>query len=271
MHAFRRPLALLAVSSALVVATAATATPAFAVKKAKAKPVTVLVTNDDGYAAPGVDAIVEALRTVKGVNVVVSAPATNQSGTGGKTTAGTLTATQGTTKSGYPATAVQGYPADSVIYAIQTAKVKPAVVVSGCNAGQNLGPVTDISGTVGAARQAAKLGVPALATSQQLSDNPDFPTCALLAKQWLTDWLKTTKNGTKVATPTSIADINVPNCASGTIRGLYETVAAPPGTEGALSAGTVSCTTTGKTYANDVLAFNDGWATITTVGLNPAS
>jgi 5'-nucleotidase len=270
MRTVRRPLALLASVVAVTAGTAAMTTPAFAAKK-KAKPVTVLVTNDDGYAAPGIDAVVEALRTVKGTKIVVSAPATNQSGTGGKVTGGTLTATQATTKSGYPATSVQGFPADSVVHAIQTAGVKPAVTVSGCNAGQNLGPITDISGTVGAARQSAKLGVPAVATSQQLGEVPDFPTCARLAKEWLVDWLKATKNGTKVATPSTIDSINVPNCASGSIRGLYKTTVAPAGTEGALNSGTVACATTGTTYANDVLAFNDGWATITTVGLNPAS
>ena len=52
--------------------------------------ITVLVTNDDGVGAPGIDTLVEALRTQKNTKVVVVAPDTNKSGTGGKTTPGTL-------------------------------------------------------------------------------------------------------------------------------------------------------------------------------------
>ena len=60
----------------------------------------VLVTNDDGVSAPGIDAVVTALRGVPGVHVTVVAPAKNQSGTGGKTTTGTLTYTSAKTASG---------------------------------------------------------------------------------------------------------------------------------------------------------------------------
>lgn len=270
MHRTRHPVACALVAVVATVGTATVVTPAGAAPR-KAKPVTVLVTNDDGVGAPGIDAVVEALRTVKGVKVVVVAPATNQSGSGSKTTGGTLTSSPATTASGYAATAVPGYPADSVLYAIQTQGVKPAVTVSGCNFGQNLGPFTDVSGTVGAARQAAKLGVPALAVSQQIGDAPDFPTCGRLAKEWLAAWLKATKNGTKVSPPTSVVGINVPNCPGGKIRGVLETVPAPGGTDGAIVGGFANCSSTGTTYANDVAAFNDGWATKTTVGLNPAS
>ena len=63
----------------------------------------MLVTNDDGVAAPGIDALVEALRTVKNTKVVVVAPDANQSGTGGNTTPGTLPTAAATTASGYEA------------------------------------------------------------------------------------------------------------------------------------------------------------------------
>ena len=47
-----------------------------------------MVTNDDGVTAPGIDAVVQGLRTLPHTEVTVVAPATNQSGTGGKTTTG---------------------------------------------------------------------------------------------------------------------------------------------------------------------------------------
>ena len=152
----------------LAAAPALFASPAGAAKKPPT--ITVLVTNDDGVAAPGLDALVEALRTVKNTKVVVVAPATNQSGTGGNTTPGTLVTQPATTPSGYAATAVQGFPADTVTAALDQLGVKPNVVMSGINTGQNLGPLTDLSGTIGAARMAAKRGIPAVAFSQGVGD-----------------------------------------------------------------------------------------------------
>lgn len=136
--------------------------------EAKTKELRVLVSNDDGVKAPGIDALVKGLRKLPQVKVTVVAPAENQSGSGGKTTAGTLKATKTTTKSGYPAVAVRGYPADSVNYALAKVvkKFQVDLVIAGINRGVNLGPLLDLSGTVGAARAAARKGLPALATSQ---------------------------------------------------------------------------------------------------------
>src|SRR4051794_29333196 len=83
-----------------------------------AEPVRILVTNDDGVAAPGIDALVEGLRTLEGVEVTVVAPAENQSGKGGTVTGGVLVASDATTTSGYPAKAVAGTPADTIVWAI---------------------------------------------------------------------------------------------------------------------------------------------------------
>ena len=54
---------------------------------------TILVSNDDGVGAEGIDVLVKALQAMPATTVVVSAPAANQSGAGGKTTGGQLTAT----------------------------------------------------------------------------------------------------------------------------------------------------------------------------------
>ena len=122
---------------------------------------TIMVTNDDGVDAPGIDAVVQGLRTLPDTQVTVVAPLTNQSGTGGKTTptsAGALVTTKATTASGYPSTAVHGYPADTVIWAVKDhgLSFRPDVVVSGINFGQNIGPLAELSGTVGAAREASR-------------------------------------------------------------------------------------------------------------------
>jgi len=75
-------------------------------------PIRVLVTNDDGVAAPGIDALVNKLVANPMLTVIVVAPATNQSSTGDAITnpPSTITATTSMTASSYPATAVAGFP-----------------------------------------------------------------------------------------------------------------------------------------------------------------
>jgi 5'-nucleotidase len=139
-----------------------------------AAPLDILVTNDDGFAAPGIDTLVEALRQVEGVTVTVVAPAAEQSGTGGNTTPGALVTTAGTTASGFEATAVQGFPSDAIRVGLEDLGLQPDLVISGINSAQNLGPVVDASGTVGAARAAVRAGVPALAVSSGTAEAPDY-------------------------------------------------------------------------------------------------
>ena len=154
------------------------------------EPLRILVSNDDGFAAAGIDAVVEALRRA-GRDVTVVAPATNQSGAGEQTTDGPLTATSEETLSGYPATAVQGFPADAVIYALRDLHINPDLVVTGLNFGQNMGPLVNVSGTVGAARAGGPPLVPALATSQgfgQAGVSEDYPTGAPRCSAWVRDF-----------------------------------------------------------------------------------
>ena len=103
------------------------------------EPLQILVTNDDGIGADGIDAIVQALLQLDNVVVTVVAPLENQSGSGGKTTDGALTVTDAMTKSGYAAKAVAGFPADTIVWAIDQGGIDfvPDLVVSGINNGQN--------------------------------------------------------------------------------------------------------------------------------------
>lgn len=256
--------------AAVLLATSIAATPAGATAAAKKKQpeITVLVTNDDGIAAPGIDAIVETLRTQKGTKVVVVAPAENQSGAGSKSTPGGAPGAPGTTASGYAGHAVTGYPADSVNYAFDVLKVQPNVVISGSNSGQNMGFIADeVSGTVGAARQAARRGIPALAVSSQLGDNPDFATSAAMAVAWLKEHRaalakqKAKVDGTAL---TQIDNLNVPTCPGGA-KGPVDSVLAPKDSTDSLLSTTPDCASTLTKFTSDAQAFNNGWASITQV------
>jgi 5'-nucleotidase len=225
----------------------------------KPKTLRILVTNDDGVAAPGIDALVEALDELDQVKVTVVAPADDKTGTGDQTTPGELTSSDTTTASGYPAIAVDGFPADTVNFALDGGIPKtPHVVVSGVNAGQNLGPVFNASGTVGAARTAVRRGVPGVAVSAGLGDPPDFDAGAAEAAQWVK---KHRKQLLKDDDPTDVVNINVPTCTTGEVRGLVEVPAATTGDALAPS----DCTSTLEDPADDLVAFANGYATISEV------
>jgi len=183
------------------------------------RPLRVLVTNDDGVSAPGIDALVQALRVLPNTDVTVVAPLTNNSGTGSKTTPGTLVATDAKTKSGYPAKAVHGYPADTITWATAQGGVaeKPDVVLSGINFGQNIGASVDLSGTIGAARAAAQHGIPALAVSASLQD-PDYATAAKNA----VEWLEQHRAALLAGAPATVTNLNVPSCPPGKLRAEVE-------------------------------------------------
>ena len=122
----------------------------------------ILICNDDGYQAPGVAALYEALKDVAEVEVI--APEQNNSA---KSNALTLNAPlyvhQGANGFRY----VNGTPADCMHIALTgLLGYRPDLVVSGINNGANMGDDTIYSGTVGAAMEAYLFGVPAVAFSQ---------------------------------------------------------------------------------------------------------
>ncbi|MFB6105749.1 MAG: 5'/3'-nucleotidase SurE [Halobacteriaceae archaeon] len=121
----------------------------------------ILLTNDDGIDSPGLRALREGLSAVGDVTVV--APATDQSAVG-RTMSSEVTIRDHDL--GY---AIEGTPSDCVVAGIEALDLHPDVVVSGCNAGANLGMyVLGRSGTVSAAVEAAFFGVPAVAASLYL-------------------------------------------------------------------------------------------------------
>ena len=222
-------------------------------------PLRVLVTNDDGVTAPGIDAVVNGLKALPDTTVTVVAPLSNQSGTGGKTTPGALTIADAKTASGYAAKAVTGFPADTIRAALDDLHLTPDLVVSGINIGQNLGPVADDSGTVGAARAAAARGIPAIAASQGLGKKGfDFPS----GTTYVLDWVRQHRAAILAGTaPKVVANMNIPSCPVGKIRGLLEEPAPALPVTGALTF--QDCTATGSGYTTDVQAFNAGYVTLT--------
>jgi 5'-nucleotidase len=228
-----------------------------------AAPLHVLVTNDDGVSAPGIDALVQGLRTLPGTTVAVVAPATNESGSGSKSTLGSLTAHAATTKSGYPATAIAAYPVDTIVWAIDQHHVspRPDVVFSGVNAGQNLGRFVDVSGTVGAARAAAQRGVPALAVSQGLGTPIDFAAGVHAALTWLAAHhaeLLARRSGS--ASAATVTNLNIPTCRTGSPRAVVRVPVAGPD---ANAFAPVDCKSTYTDPKNDVDAFVYGFVSET--------
>ena len=223
-------------------------------------PLEIVVTNDDGYAAPGIDAVVEGLRTLPGVHVDVVAPATNQSGAGDRTTAGGVTGFAAQTQSGYPATAANGTPADSVLYALNTMHLNPDLVVSGINDGQNLGLVVGASGTVGAARTAARNHVQAVAASQEFGTPDDFPSGRAAVVAWVNDF----RLGRVGTSETDVDNINIPTCTAGAIRGTVRTTVATAWN--GRTYGPSNCTSTSTTVNDDLDALLLGYVGIADVG-----
>jgi 5'-nucleotidase len=153
------------------------------------KNIQILLTNDDSIHSPGLWAAAEALDTLGFVHVV--APLNQQTSTGRSMpiqSSGIIEAmTLNVNGKDWPVFAVDGSPGQSVLHGVyDVIKGKPDLVVSGINYGENVGSGITISGTVGAALEAASLGIPALAMSMQtgsehhlsLSQEVDFRAAA---------------------------------------------------------------------------------------------
>src|SRR5215211_8636435 len=130
----------------------------------------VLLTNDDGIEAEGLQALRRALLAVPGVELAVVAPDGNRSAFARMiTTRRPLWVSEVDFGDGTRGYATDGTPVDCVRLANLglVEDFRPDVVVSGINHGANLGDDISYSGTVAAALEGVMLGIPALAISQQ--------------------------------------------------------------------------------------------------------
>jgi 5'-nucleotidase len=128
----------------------------------------ILLTNDDGIYAPGME-VLEAIARELSDDVWVCAPTEEQSGAGHSLTLHHPVRLQ---EHGERRFAVTGTPTDAVNLALRKLFVdqKPDLVISGINAGENLGDDITYSGTISAAMEAALAGLPAIALSQAIRE-----------------------------------------------------------------------------------------------------
>lgn len=124
----------------------------------------VLLTNDDGISAPGLQALERAVASL-GWRSTTVAPASEQSQCGHRVTTHQPLRVEAVEQHRH---AVHGTPADCVRIALFALGIRPDLVISGVNAGGNMGQDLVISGTVAAAREAVYHGIPALAFSHYL-------------------------------------------------------------------------------------------------------
>ena len=139
----------------------------------------ILLTNDDGIGAPGLRALERAMAPVGEVWVV--APHSEQSATSRSIT---LRHPLRVAEIGERRYAIEGTPADTVMMALnQVLGFRPDLLVSGINGGPNLGENIYYSGTVAAAAEGTKYGVPSIAISVDARANIDFePSAAFAAR-----------------------------------------------------------------------------------------
>ncbi len=173
----------------------------------------ILISNDDGYLAPGLAAIANELATIAKVTVV--APDRNRSGASNSLTLQRPLRAE-KTPSGYYK--VDGTPTDCVHLALTgLLQEEPDMVVSGINSGANLGDDVIYSGTVAAATEGRFLGLPALAVSLAGRSDYQFATAAkatgLIIQQLLKDPLA----------DDTILNVNVPNVPWIEIEGFQAT------------------------------------------------
>lgn len=137
----------------------------------------ILISNDDGYSAPGIEVLARHLSSL--ADVVVVAPEQDRSGASNSLTLDRPLSLKRTPGGFY---FVNGTPTDCVHLAVTgMLEQKPDMVVSGINLGANMGDDTLYSGTVAAATEGYLLGVPAIAVSLCSKTGEHFETAARIA------------------------------------------------------------------------------------------
>lgn len=132
----------------------------------------ILLTNDDGILAPGINAIYK--RLTKLGNVTVVAPTNAQSAMSHSISLSPITVKQIKISGSFQGFSVEGSPADCVKLAVNELMPKIDLVVSGINHGANVGVNISYSGTVAAAMEAAFYNIPSVAISAALEEEMDF-------------------------------------------------------------------------------------------------
>ena len=169
----------------------------------------ILISNDDGYKASGLEVLIKELRKV--ADIVVVAPDRNRSGSSSSLT---LDKAVKVTKVGNSLYYIDGTPTDCVHIAL-TGLINfiPDLIVSGINHGPNMGDDTIYSGTVAAALEGYLLNIPSFAISMG-NDNPkNFKTAAKVT-------LDLIKLYNKKKFSHTLLNINVPDIHYDNLKGM---------------------------------------------------
>lgn len=173
----------------------------------------ILVSNDDGYFAPGITVLAEALAACAEVTVV--APERDRSGSSNSLTLDRPLSVR-RAPNGYMY--VNGTPTDCVHLAVTgLLDALPDVIISGINYGANMGDDTIYSGTVAAATEGFLLGIPSLAISLVAEGGGHFETAARVACE-LVQRFRTQPLNQPV-----LLNVNVPDASYERLRGIAVT------------------------------------------------
>lgn len=169
----------------------------------------ILISNDDGYSAPGIAALARELQSFAEVQVI--APERDRSGASNSLTLDRPLFSR-TAANGF--WYVNGTPTDCVHLAITgLLGYRPDLVVAGINDGANLGEDTIYSGTVAAATEGYLLGVPAIAFSLVKRGYAHLDSAALIAAKLVQ------KLAPRLIERPMLLNVNIPNLALSDLKG----------------------------------------------------
>jgi len=169
----------------------------------------ILISNDDGYFAPGLAALVRAMNGLGDITVV--APEQNQSGSSNSLTLERPLSVR-RAESGF--FYINGTPTDCVHIALTgLLDQQPDLIVSGINNGQNMGDDTLYSGTVAAAMEGYNFGIPSFAFSLDARLNQHFDTAERVVRNLIEQYL-----ADPLPAPL-LLNVNIPNLPFEQLRG----------------------------------------------------
>lgn len=173
----------------------------------------ILLSNDDGYFAPGLAALAEALAGLGEITVV--APEQNRSGASNSLTLDRPLFLKQAASGFY---FVNGTPTDCVHLAVTgMLEYLPDIVVSGINLGANMGDDTIYSGTVAAATEGYLLGLPSIAISLTSFEGRNFVTAGQVARELVERFIRD-----PIREPV-LLNVNVPDIPYGQLQGTEVT------------------------------------------------
>jgi len=173
----------------------------------------LLLSNDDGYQAPGLQALADSLASIASVTVV--APHIDRSAASNSLTLQMPLRAKEVRSNWYH---VDGTPTDCVHLGITGLLSKePDMVVSGINSGPNLGDDVIYSGTVAAAMEGRHLGFPAMAVSINSFKAEYFETAAIITRDLVKQIIK------RPISKDIILNVNVPDVPIDQIKGIQTT------------------------------------------------